>query len=394
MTQLSRRADVLKLCHALGVDSGEFEFLHALSTRELQEVRVAVRELHAQRGQRRLAWLVGLARRLPAWLVAWVSQVFFGPLLIAQVAGRLPAMHAVRIAGGLSVPYLADVCPELDPRTARDIIRRLPVGLIVEVGHELFRRGDYMTAGRFVDYLPDEALAGILNALDDDEPLLRTAFFVENRSRLDHVVHLLPRERLRDAILLVLDPRRDVMLPVISLIVHVSYALQRELGDIAAAQDERVLERVMWVAQEEGLWADLLPVIGNLSEGSQRKLVGLDMLRSNPEVLQSILATVAANDLWGDLLPCVAFMPETLLRQVADLSAVYPRRAMEQACAAALTGEHWQLLVAVVALMPPAKQAEFADVVRRYGEVDAELSGRVAALAAAAGFGAAFMSAA
>lgn len=386
MTQLSRRADITRFCHVLGAPEAELPFLVELSTRELQNLRLAVDELHAHRDQHRLRWLLVLARRLPAWLVAWLSQLLFGPLLIAQLAGRLPARQAVGIAARMRTDYLADVCPGLDPRTARDIIHRLSEARIIAVGQELMRRGDYMTAGRFVDYLSDTALAGVLNGLDDDEPLLRTAYFVENKSRLDHVVRLLPDERLRNAILLVLDPARDVMLPVMSLIVHVSYALQRELGDMAASQDERVLERVIAVAQDEGLWPDVLPVIGNLSEASQRKLVNLPILRARPEVLRSILDCVHVHDLWTDLLPCVAFMSAEMREQVAILAAALPRAAMVSACSAALIGEHWQLLTEIVALMPAHKQGEFAEAVSNYGRVDAGLQLRITGYARACGF--------
>ena len=91
--------------------------------------------------------------------------------------------------------------------------------------------------GTFVAVFPDDVVAEVEAAIEDEEALLKAAYFVESRNRLDHLVRLMPRERLRRAVLLALDESRDLMREVASLIVNVSYALKRELGEIAAEQD-------------------------------------------------------------------------------------------------------------------------------------------------------------
>lgn len=389
MSRLGVRAEVAKLCHVLGVDPAEFVFLRRLPAEELYEMRRAAVEGRAQRHARAARWIAVAARRLPGWLSAWLCEHLFGPPLVALVAGELPARLAVPIANHLSIPYMAAVSHYLDPRRAHDLIQRMPVERIVEEGRELIRQRDYITVGRFVDFLPDAAVAGILERIDDDEHLLRASFFVESKNRLDHIVRLLPLERLRRAILLAVYPERDVLIEVMSLVVHVSYGLQRELGDLAAEQDDAVLDRIVHAAQVEDLWADILPVLANLSVKSQMKLVDLPVLREEPEVLERILRVADAENLWYCVLPLYGLMREEMKDRVAEGAAVI-EGAMARVCEAALIMEHWQLLADVVARLPRPRQELFAEIVCAYGEIDPDLMARVAGYAEEKGFGAVF----
>jgi len=49
-----------------------------------------------------------------------------------------------------------------------------------------------MAIGSYVDVLTDEIVAALEAAIDDDEALLRVAFYVESTNRLDHLVRLMP----------------------------------------------------------------------------------------------------------------------------------------------------------------------------------------------------------
>jgi hypothetical protein len=170
----------------------------------------------------------------------------------------------------------------------------------------------------------------------------------------------------------------------------VSFALQRELGDLAAEQDQAVLGRVVRFAQAEGLWAEILAVISVMSESSQRKIVNLPIFREEPAVIESILRIADEHDLWSRALPLVHLMDGEMRGMVAEIGARLPRAAMERAATAALMGEHWEALLDVVGGMPLDKQRELAEIVESYGEVDPELCARVRERAEAFGLGRAF----
>lgn len=381
MSRLAQHAEHIKLCHLLGVSPDDYAFLRRLPVDELKVLRGAVFELHDRQRPFYRRLVATVARRLPPWLAAILCGWLLGPRLVAQVATDLPARQVARIVQRLPTAYIAASCPYLDPRYAHDLIRLLPQTLIVDIALEMLNRRDYLTLGRFVDYISDEAIAAVLDVIRDDEHILHIGLFVESPARLDHIVRLMPRERLIRAMLLVLDPQRDVLTEVMSIIVHVSYGLQRELGDLAAEQDEEVLAKVIHEAQAQDFWADILPVLANVSEGSLRKVANLPLLQQEPDVLASIINTADAEDLWGSVLPLVPLLDEGLKELVAKLASPMPRAALERAANAALVGEHWPELVEMVERMPAAKQAEFALILQHYGEVDSELCERVMRLA-------------
>jgi hypothetical protein len=230
----------------------------------------------------------------------------------------------------------------------------------------------------------------VLEHIENDEMLLRISFFVESPDRLDHVVRLMPAERLRQAILLAVDESRDLLTEVMSLIIHVSYALKRDLGDLAAAQDESVLDRVVEAAHAQRLWTDLLPVISVVSPAAQRKVVNLPVLRDDPRVLEAILDAAHQGALWGEVLPLIRHMDEPMRAAVPGIAADLPPAALAGAADAALLGEYWDVLLDIARRIPEPRQREWAAIVARYGEVDPELLARLRHRATDLGFGEAF----
>ena len=386
MTRLAARAEVLKLCRTLGADPEALCFLERLPAEQVRELRRAVYDRFFLFDRKLFDRVTRAFRRLPFWLGAWMARLA-GPLLTARVAGDLPARQAARMAQRLPPAFVADVCLYLDPRCAHDLIHALPTAAILPIALELLQRRDWITTGRFVDFLPDEAIRAVLEHIENDEMLLRISFFVESPNRLDHVVHLMPAERLRQAILLAVDESRDLLTEVMSLIIHVSYALKRELGDLAAAQDESVLDRVVEAAHAQQLWTDLLPAISVLSETAQHKVVNLPILREDPAVLCSILDAAHRGALWGDVLPLVRYMDEPMRMAVARFAGNLPVDALEGAADAALLGEHWEALLDIARRIPEPRQRVWAAIVKRYGEVDTDLLARIARRAGELGFG-------
>jgi hypothetical protein len=390
MTRLATRAEVAKLSRTLGADPATLAFLERLPAEQVRELRRSVYDRYYTFDRKLFQRVTRAFRRIPSLIGAWIARLA-GPLLTARVAGDLPARHAARMAQRLPPAFVADVCLYLDPRCAHDLIHALPTRAILPIALELLQRRDWITTGRFVDFLPDDAIRTVLEHIENDEMLLRISFFVESPDRLDHVVHLMPAERLRQAILLAVDESRDLLTEVMSLIIHVSYALKRELGDLAAAQDESVLDRVVEATHAQRLWTDLLPVISVVSPEAQRKVVNLPILRNDPGVLQAILTAAHEGSLWGEVLPLIRHMDEPMRAAVARIAADLPSEALSGAADAALLGEHWEVLLDVARRIPPPRQREWARIVSRYGEVDPQLLERLQRRAAELGFGDAFV---
>ncbi|MDN5862769.1 MAG: hypothetical protein L0H19_04890 [Salinisphaera sp.] len=389
MARVAQRAELAKLAYVLGSSPEQLAHLQALPAAQMRTMRVAVYERMFAHDQGVYARLAALVRRLPTWLVALLAPRF-GARLVARIAGDLPVKRAVAIAERLQTGFLADVTRDLDPRRVGDLIRQLSVDKICAVALELFRREEFLIMGRFVNYLTDAAVQAVLPQMDNDEHLARVAFYVESRNRLSHIVRLMPEERLRRIILQGVEPDCPILLELIALVVNVSYAQQRDLGDLAAAQDEAVLERILETAQSQGLWADLLPVIGVLSEVSQRKAVNLPMLQQDPVFFRSILQTAHEHDLWSVALPLTQHMNEAARDVVSQAISEMPKAALEQALNAALMGERWILVLDLAKRLPPAKQREVAALVVPYGEVHPALLHRLVRRVGELGYGEVF----
>jgi len=230
-----------------------------------------------------------------------------GPLLCARTTGLMPPERAVEISRRLPTGFLADLCLELDPRSARAVLFAMPVDRVVEVSRELARRKEYITMGRFVDSLSDEAIKATMADLEDDEALLRIGFFVEDVARLNTIMDLTPLDRLRNIVRLAVDGDAELWPETLAMIAAVGNTQRRRLVDLAAELDDRAVARMIAITQEQGLWPSMLPVIATMNRKSQKRMIDLPALQDEA-VLDAIIRAAEAGPLWTQLLPLATMM--------------------------------------------------------------------------------------
>ncbi len=193
------------------------------------------------------------AKLLPSPLVATIARKSFGPLLCARAAGAVDPATAIEVAKRLPSGFLADVTIQLDPRRVAAIISRVPEDLVVPVAAELGRREEHVTMGRFLAYVPDESVVAAMAALTD-EALLRTAFVLEHKDRLDHALGLLPPERLPGII--ASASSLGLWPEALDLLEHLSDVRRGPVAD----QDAEVIEGLVATVSGAGIWENLLPL--------------------------------------------------------------------------------------------------------------------------------------
>jgi hypothetical protein len=226
----------------------------------------------------------------------------------------------------------------------------------------------------------------VVDAVDDEASLLRVAYYMGSKSRMDHFFGMLSPKRL-EALILRVEDEPDALLPaLLSLLIHASYGLKRELGDILAGQDESVLTGYVRATQRQDLWPDILSAVAAMSTPLQAKVVNLEIM-SLPDVLESMVRAADEHGLWGALLPLVEMMNGDKRAVLAEIVAGRGIATLRAASDAALMGEHWEALLDLGASMPPAKQDELMAIVRSFGDVDPDLRVRVVRLAAHRGYG-------
>jgi hypothetical protein len=185
----------MKLARLLGREPHDLAYLERLAADDLRRLRDGVTEVLYDADAAVLRRMAAASRVLPVGVIATLAQRAFGPLLSARLAGLLDLDRAVAVAERLPPDFLADVAAELDPRRARELIAAISPGLVAEITRELALRSDYVTMGRFVGHLQDEAIPAALGELDP-AALLEVSFVLEDSGELDGLVeHLSPSQR-------------------------------------------------------------------------------------------------------------------------------------------------------------------------------------------------------
>ena len=254
---LQAHAEVMKLARLLGRDPARLAYLERLPPDDLRLLRDGVTEaLYVAHGGA-LRRLAAASRVLPAGLTATIGQRAFGPLLSARLAGMLETDKAVEVATKLPPPFLADVAVELDPRRASDLIAKIAPRLIGQVTAELVARREYVTMGRFVGHLGDDAIAAAVGAMDD-EAVLEVAFVLEDRRHLSRLLARLPKGR--SAGIIGAAAHEGLWLEALDLLNHLSTRQRRDMVTATLALDEPALEAILDTIIEHNLWDEVLLV--------------------------------------------------------------------------------------------------------------------------------------
>lgn len=263
-----RRAEILKLARILERDPAQLTYLEAISLDELTALREQTTEVLYSASGGALNRLAAASKLLPSGLTATIAQRALGPVVVAQMAGRLEPSRSAEIAAKLPTAFLADVAIELDPRRASALLALMPAPQVEAITRELVARSEHVTMGRFVGHLSDAALEAALGAMDDST-LLRVGFVLEDKARLERVLEMLPKPRLTAIILAAAQDH--LWLEALDLLDHLSAPRQEEILAGALELDPAALEDLVAAVVEHELW-DQVGVIARRDEALAARL--------------------------------------------------------------------------------------------------------------------------
>jgi hypothetical protein len=351
--RLEARGEVLKLARVLSVDEPELEFLRELPPADLREFREQVTNRMFDSSSKLLTRIGAATKLVPSGVVATVAQRAFGPLLSARAAGAVDTGKAIDVVRRLPPVFLSDAAVEVDPRRVASIIGAVPKDVVVPVAAELGRRKEYVTMGRFLAFVPDDAIVAAMEVLDD-EALLRTAFVLEHKERLDHAIGLLPSERLPG--ILLRAGELGLWPEALDLLDHLSDARRGPIADIVAEQDEPVIAGIVEAVAEARIWESLLPVVGVMSDPARVRLAAVPAFHQ-PAVMGDILKAAAANDLWTDLVPLIDAVPDEARGPVANIVAEQDDAIIAAIVDAVAAADLWENLLPIARSMSdPARR--------------------------------------
>ena len=165
------------------------------------------------------------------------------------------------------------------------------------------RRDEHIAMGRFVAHLSDETLRAVFAVLTEED-LLRIAFTLEEKERLDHVTRLLPDKRMGGV--LEAASADGLWAEALDLIDHLSPDRRAEIATIAVDLPDHVLDSLIEVAEREDLWAELLPLATAQPELLEQLVEPARRLA--PAVRAGILADAERLGMAGALGPLLAVL--------------------------------------------------------------------------------------
>lgn len=355
--RLESAAEVLKLERLLGLGEGELGFLADVDATELRTLRERATDSLFDTGAQSLTRVAAAARLLPSGMLATIAQRSFGPWLCARAAAAVDPDKAIDVARRLSPRFLADATIELDPRRVARILAGVPTSLVEPVARELGGRGEHVTMGRFLAFVPDHAIAAAMGALSD-EAMLRTAFVLEHKEALDHAVGLLPPDRLPGVLRVASE--QDLWAEALDLLDHLSQERRGPIAEVLASMEEDVVARLVYAASAADLWDALLPVVSVMSDEGRLRIAARPVFHE-PRVLEEIVNAAARDGrLWPDLLPLVEALPDDVRGRAADLIAGQDHDAVAGLIEAARELGLWATLLPVVRTMSEESRLQLA----------------------------------
>jgi hypothetical protein len=356
MSKLDTSAELVKLGQLLGVPSTELSFLESLPLTTLIKVRALTTDKLFNDGRKLFQKLASASKLMPAGITATIGEKIFGAMLCARIASEMPYKRAVELADKMTIPFLAQVTLELDPRRVKDIIQNMPLAKLRAMTTELLAQKHYIVMGGFVGYMQPAQLKIILQDVSSEEALLHIGFFIEDKHQLSDIIRLLPKERLHKLIGY-LQTHEQLWPEALALMIHLEDDLKRELGDIAA--ELAVLDDLVNTVQRLELWQDALPLFAYMSPATQFKLINSPLL-SEVIPLTSMLVNTDRFSLWATLLPLIEYMSITQRQQLTNLVIEQSADFKQRMIAAVAHHQLWRPIFDLLELMPEAVQQEFA----------------------------------
>ena len=333
MSDLLTRAELVKLSRVLGAKEVEVGFLAPLGHLDLRKLEDRVSNLLFDEHRGAFQRLADASRLLPASLVAKLSELVFGPVISARVSGLMPPQRAIEVATKLKTRFLADVTMQLDPRSASELLALMPTRIVIEVAKLLLERREYVTMGRFVDDLTDEAIRTVTDSLDDDEALVRIGMFVERRERLNELVDLLGAARIQRVVGAVASGAPDVQAAGLAMMSQFTHKQLGRFGKAAIALGPKVLNGLIGAAQREGVTEVVASVMQSI--GPEGRAIFAGMLAGMDAATLDTWATATTGaGLWPAALKILAASSADIQKQAATALAKLgsaPRAAVASA---------------------------------------------------------------
>ncbi len=185
---MENKIEYQKLQHLLNTESKDFEFLQKLSADELRTLRVRMTEVMDLDQPEIWGRVAKVAKFMPNFLNAKVSETVLGALITANISTYVPIKDAISIMKNLSTPFLAEVAEYMIPEKSEELIENISVDTLKKITTQLLKNKKYYVASGFVNVLSFPKINAISEVITDELDLILIAEFVENKAHIARIV--------------------------------------------------------------------------------------------------------------------------------------------------------------------------------------------------------------
>lgn len=316
MTDLRKQAECTKLARFLYCKPEELAFLQSAELATLRKLVQSTQSYFQEKDRPLFQRLNTASNFFPVSVVAFISERTLGPLFCARIAMEMSPERAAEVARRFSPRFLAKTAAYMDTAKASQIAATLPMAHILKTSAELVKQKEFILMGNLVKLLPTFLIEAVLREIPDGEALLRIAYFVEDNSRLNEILEILPTTHIHLIITAAADEQVDLWPEAISLMSLVSSNWQARLVNMAADEDENTLSSMVRSIAKHNLWHNTLPLLHLMTEANRRRVINQPALHDD-NVIQQLLRATEAHSLWHFTLPLIPFMEVSLLKIAA-----------------------------------------------------------------------------
>jgi len=196
----------------------------------------------------------------------------------------------------------------------------------------------------------------VLRRISDGGALLHMGFFIEDSTRLDAIIELLPEAQLGAIIMAAADDAQDLWPEAIALMTQVSPRWQTHLANLALGGADATIASMIRGVVAHGLWDATLPLLPALSDANRQRLVDLPVV-DDDAVLQPLIQAARDNDLWHYLLPLLPLMGAPLRERVAALAARLDDAALGPLIDAVYRHRLWTAAISLIDALPALRRS-------------------------------------
>lgn len=361
MSDFRKQAETVKLARLLHTSPDALSCVADLDADALLALRLSCARQLLDKHQALFSRIAAASKLLPVALVAFIAQRSIGPLLCARIAGAMSTRRSIEIAKHLPPAFMASSAIHLDAERARELTAALPISHVIAVTHELIAQKEFITLGDLVGTLPMSIISPVLQQIDNGEALLRSAFFVQDHTRLNEMLDALPFPQIKAVIAAAADESTDLWPHALALMSVVSPSWQQRLVLLAVEGDEATLASMIRGVVKHDLWTVTLPLLQLMPESGRQRMVNLPVL-ADDSVLRRLLAAAERQNLWQHLLPLAPLMNTALRQRMARLTDELSEESIRTLVNLAHERELWGEALLLVEHMGIVRRATIAEL--------------------------------